>query len=143
MKLGMLAILLALALPATAEPLDEMQAATIYALAHSVSHLPLPTVPPRIHIVSKAKLAALSGDPRTSGLHKQGDIYLDEALDMQDILNASILFHEYIHYMQWVKMGDVQTCLEWRDREIMAYHWQNEVLFKSGVDTIQAPRMEC
>jgi hypothetical protein len=81
--------------------------------------------------------------PTLHSLQIGPEIWFDDALDMQDVYNASILFHEMTHYLQWAKSDFAQTCEEWKDREIMAYHWQNEVLVKSGRHAIQIPTMRC
>lgn len=134
---------------ARAEPLDRLQAATIYGLAHSVSHLPLPDQAPEIHMTSVAAIEAMlvdigvcpRGCPSVKAAQVEGRIYVDETLDMQDVHNAAILLHEMVHYLQWAKDGESQTCEEWRDREITAYQLQNLVLNKAGARMIQAPAM--
>lgn len=150
-------------------PLNDLQAATIYALARSVSHLPLPEVAPVMHPVSKAKLAEKAkeigvcpkGCPTIKAFQIQRDIYFDEALDMQDVQNPAILMHEMIHYLQYndklarrtmigakrraeenLKLtGDAETCQEWVDREVYAYQMQNLVLYKANAQAVQMPAM--
>ena len=132
-----------------AGPLEPDQAALIYGLAHSVSHLPLPDRPPEIHITSAAKIDKMltemgvcpRGCPNVKGAQVGNRVYVDENLDFGNVQNAAILFHEFVHYLQWAKDGEAKTCEEWRDREITAYHLQNLVLHKAGAMLVQAPPM--
>lgn len=132
---------------AKATPLAEDQAALIYALAHSVSHLPLPAEAPEIHMTSAAAIDAMltklgvcpKGCPNVKAAQVENRVYVDEQLDFSDIQNAAILFHEFVHYLQYMKAGEAQTCEEWRDREIVAYQLQNLVLNKAGARMVQAP----
>lgn len=130
-----------------AGPLEADQAALIYGLAHSVSGLPLPEHAPEIHLTSAAAIDKMltemgvcpKGCPSVKAAQIENHVYVDEALDFADIQNAAILFHEFVHYLQWAKFGDAQTCEEWRDREITAYQLQNLVLNKAGASMVQAP----
>lgn len=136
-----------------AKELDEMQVALIYSLVYGVTHLPLPEHPPVIHttthealvVIAKDKLGIRcpTGCPTLKALQVEGNVYLDQELDMQEVQNAAVLFHEFVHYYQWVQNGKAKNCEEWKDREIAAYHWQNEVLFKAGKQLVQPPHMVC
>ena len=135
--------------PTNAAPLAEDQTAMIYALSHSVSHLPLPEHAPAIHLTSHAKIEAMlkeigvcpRGCPGVKAAQIEERVYVDEALDFGDIQNAAILFHELVHYLQWAKDGEAKTCEEWRNREITAYQLQNLVLNKAGARMVQSPAM--
>jgi hypothetical protein len=135
--------------PTNAAELDQMQAATIYGLAHSVSGLPLPQQPPEIHMTSAMAIDKMltemgvcpRGCPSVKAAQVENRIYVDEKLDFQDIQNAAILFHEMVHFLQYAKDGEAKTCEEWRDREITAYQLQNLVLNKAGARMVQAPQM--
>lgn len=123
-----------------AEVTDD-QAATVYALAHSVSHLPLPEKAPTIHMVSgeALQLIACGSTGMCQGIRAMQvgqDIFLDQTLDMSTPRNATILLHEFVHYLQWAKGGMPKNCAEWRDREIVAYQVQNEVLYKIGEELV-------
>ena len=132
-----------------AAELDPLQAATIYGLAHSVSGLPLPEHAPEIHLTTAAAIDHMltemgvcpRGCPSVKAAQVQNRVYVDQALDMQDIQNAALVFHEIVHYLQWAKDGDAKTCEEWRYREITAYQLQNLVLNKAGAHMVQAPTM--
>lgn len=134
---------------ARAEPLDPMQAATIYTLAHSTTHLPLPEVPPTIHMTSADAINKMltetgvcpKGCPSVKAAQIEDSIYVDDKLDFADIQNAAILLHEMVHFLQYAKDGPAKTYSEWRDREIYAYQAQNFVLNKAGARMVQAPAM--
>lgn len=134
-----------------AAPLDEYQAATIYTLVYGVTHLPLPATAPIVRQVSHAKLEAKmieigvcpKGCPSIKAAQIGNEVWLDEALDMMDVNNAAILFHEFVHYYQWAKDGVAKSCEEWVDRELFAYRAQNEVLHKAGHRLVPVPHMVC
>ncbi len=136
---------LGLSMKAPASELQPDQASLIYALAHSVSHLPLPQEPPEIHLTSNAKLQKMAcpGHPCPSikGYQRDNKVFLDAALDYSDVHVAAVVFHEFVHYLQWAKDGPAKTCREYVDREIMAYQLQNVVLVKAGAQLVQAPAM--
>jgi hypothetical protein len=139
-----LLFLLLLPISVLAAPLNDEQAASIYALVYGVTHLPLPLSPPEIHLTTNAKLQEMACNkpcPSIKGFQRENKIYLDQDLDMADVHNAAILFHEMVHYYQWAKSGPAKSCREWVDREIYAYHMQNLVLHKAGAQLVQAPIM--
>ena len=139
-----LLLLLLIPIQLYAAQLNEEQAASIYTMVYGVTHLPLPLRPPEIHLTTNAKLqemACTKPCPSIKGFQKDNKIYLDESLDMADIHNAAVLFHEMVHYYQWAKDGPAKSCREWVDREIYAYQMQNLVLYKAGARLVQAPIM--
>jgi len=132
--------------PGLAAELTQMQATTIYMLAHSVSGYKLPAIAPEIHLVPIQKLRDMVCPGKTCAVHAlqvREKIYLDQDLDMQDIQNASILFHENVHFLQWANKGEAKDCAEWMEREYEAYGLQNHVLEKAGVRLLRLPAMSC
>lgn len=133
-----LALGICLAAPLRAVPLTDMQAASIYAFAYGQYGGALPEREPVIHIVSLSRLRELIGCERcpVRALHQQGVIYLDERLDFERAYDASILLHEYVHYLQWLQYGEVADCKSWLDRERQAYMIQAHVLARVGEDSM-------
>lgn len=126
--------------------LNPMQATTIYLLAHSTSGYKLPDMAPEVHLVPIQKLRDKVCPGKTCAVHalqERERIYLDEALDMQDVQNASILYHEMIHYLQFANKGEAKNCTEWMEREYEAYGLQNHVLEKAGLRLLKLPRLSC
>lgn len=112
------------------------QAGSLYAIAYgSVGHLP--QKPPTIVITQRDKMCAIAdmkpGCP-VRGLQLDDTIYLDETLDFDDPLDASIALHEMAHYVQWDRDGRAKDCNEWIKREEEAYRVQIHALNKIGVD---------
>ena len=128
-----------------AAELQQDQVSLIYALVYGVTHLPLPEHPPVVHTTSNAKLQEMACPskpcPGIRGFQHDNNVYIDEALDMRDVRNAAILFHEFVHYYQWAQKGPAKSCREWVDREVFAYQAQNVVLNKAGAQMVQAPIM--
>jgi len=124
------------ALAADAAGLTREQAASLYLLARSTSHYPLPGAAPEIHLVPIQHLrdrVCPGHSCAVHGLQVENRIYLDEALDMSNLLHASILYHELVHYLQWSARGDAKDCQEYLEREIEAYGLQIAVLAKAGI----------
>lgn len=145
----LLFILLLLGLtPFTAEPaeLTGEQATMIYMLAHSTSHYKLAATAPEIHLVPIQKLRdriCPGKECAIYALQVRERIYLDQDLDMADLFNASILFHENVHFLQWANKGDAKDCSEWMERELEAYGLQNHVLEKVGARRLKMPALTC
>lgn len=132
--------------PTNAAELTELQATTIYLLAHSTSGYKLPEKAPEVHTVPLQVLRDMicRGKPcAVHALQVKEKIYLDQDLDMQDVFNASILFHEAVHYLQWANKGDAKNCEEWMERELEAYGLQNHVLEKAGARHVKLPALSC
>ena len=126
--------------------LNGEQATMIYMLAHSTTHYKLPDVAPEIHLTTKDKLREMVCPGKTcdvKALQVREKIYLDETLDMSDIQNAAILYHEAVHFLQWANRGEAKDCAEWLQRELEAYAMQNHVLEKAGARRIQMPALAC
>ncbi|MGH8629155.1 MAG: hypothetical protein ACREU7_00110, partial [Burkholderiales bacterium] len=103
----------------------------------------LPERAPVIHLVSPSRLRELMGCELcpVRAMHHQGVIYLDEHLDLESAYDASILLHEYVHYLQWIERGDVTDCQVWLERERQAYHIQAHVLDRVGENPMRVVRM--
>lgn len=134
-------ISIALSFRASGAELTQDQGTLIYALAHSVSGYPLAERPPKIKLVPVAELrkAACPSNPvcDVHGMQIADTVYLDDALDMADPYNGTILLHEMVHFLQWSKYGPAKDCLEWLQREMEAYGLQNHVLQKIGLRLVR------
>jgi hypothetical protein len=131
---------------AKAAELTPMQATTIYMLAHSTSGYKLPEIAPEVHLVPLKALRDMVCPGKTCAVHAlqvRERIFLDEALDMQDLNNASVLYHEYVHFLQWANKGEAKDCTEWLQREYEAYGLQNHVLEKAGMRLLKMPALGC
>lgn len=115
----------------------------VYKLAHKISGLPLASNPPTVIKVPLKKLMVVCSKPCPTIKAAQvgNTILVLEDLDMKEIKNLSILFHEMVHYLQWANSGLAKSCDEWVDREISAYQLQNQMLYKSGSQTVQPPSL--
>jgi len=142
-----LLIVLLLPLSVLAAQLNDEQATMIYMLAHSTSHYKLPDKAPEIHLTTLEKLREIAcpNGKKCSpkALQVKDKIYLDETLDMSDIHNAAILYHEYIHVLQYANKGEAKDCEEWLAREYEAYGLQNYVLQRAGVRGVILPSLSC
>lgn len=139
-------LLFLLPLSVLAAPLNEEQATMIYMLAHSTSHYKLPDVAPEVHLTTLEKLREIACPGKKcspKALQVKNRIYLDETLDMSDIQNAAILYHEYIHALQYANKGEAKDCEEWLAREYEAYGLQNYVLQKAGARGVILPSLSC
>lgn len=132
--------------PASASELNADQATTIYLLAHSTSGYKLPATAPEIHLVPLQSLRDKVCPGKECAVHAlqvRDRIYLDQDLDMSDVYNASILFHENVHFLQYANKGEAKDCKEWLEREIEAYGLQNHVLEKAGARHLKMPALSC
>ncbi len=119
--------------------MSELQA-ILLSWAVTLSGYPAPAQPPTIMSVPSAVLraAACGGDPcQVLGWHPPGRvIYLDDRLDpARDLLAASVLVHEAVHYLQQEsgRFGAGHDCASVWTREIEAYGVQREFLHRYGV----------
>lgn len=125
----------AAAVLAAAVPLNDEQAASIYALAYGQYHGKLPDRPPTIRIVPAAELCARYRMPPhcpVLGLYLDSQVLLSDSLDFSKPEDASVLLHEFIHYLQEQAHGPVHDCQTEIQRERQAYLIQAEVLEKAG-----------
>jgi len=126
---------------ARAQDLKDQQAMSIYMLAYGQyggarGGIPMPAAAPVVHKVSQVRLQQLAGCARCPirGYHEAGHVYIDEALDFSNAFDASILLHEFVHYLQYIDRGPKEDCAEWLRREHEAYLIQANVLAKVGED---------
>lgn len=121
----------------SAAELTPEQATHTYAIAYGQAGF-IPEKAPTIHLVNRVKLCRIAGlneACRARGLtDADGVIYLDDTLDFSQPLDASILLHEMVHYVDWAKDGPGTSCEEWVRRERRAYTIQGHALEKVGVD---------
>lgn len=126
---------------ASSEELNENQAKSIYVMTYYlVSHYKFPETGPKIYLVEQKVMQdlACSGAPcPIHGLQIEDKIYLDKKLDMQNLQNASILVHEYVHYFQWYALGKAADCNEKQRREKEAFSVQNHVLYKVNEEPVK------
>jgi len=122
-----------------ASELTPEQGRSIYMLAHSQAGLPLPDRAPTIHVTTQENIRALlgCGRCRPSGAQIKEDVYVDDELDFSKAYDASILLHEFVHYLQWSAAGPAKSCEEWQEREQRAIAVQTRVLAASGADTMR------
>lgn len=117
--------------------LGREQAALLYAIAYGhMGHMPEKA--PEVRIVSRDRLCQLGGlraDCRLSGLEQGGTVYLWEGLDFEAPYDASIALHEFVHAVQFDKLGNAQDCEEKVRREREAYTIQIKALSMAGADT--------
>ena len=130
-------LLLFWCLTASAAELTPEQAFNAYAIAYGHAGF-IPDKPPTIKVVDRPVLCRIAGLPdacRARGLtNVDGVIYLDSALDFADPLDASVLIHELVHYVDWMRDGPAYNCEQWMRREYHAYTIQGQALEKIGVD---------
>jgi hypothetical protein len=119
---------------AAAGELSREQSALIYHLAAEESGLPLPDRAPVIEIVPLARLQEVSQckDCPVRGAQLHGRVYVSDELDFGRCVDASILLHELVHFLQQAKLGPVRDCDDWRERELQAFQAQLQALRKGG-----------
>jgi len=134
-------LLMGFALLASAAPgqVSIEQAALLYAKAYSAytSQHPgfrLPDRAPTIHVTNMVKsygenaygLTCIVKINAVTLRCEAGEVLLSPELDIEgSALHASILFHEYIHYFQWIQHGPVFTEGELLDCE-RSVAWERE-----------------
>lgn len=127
---------------ARSQSLTREQAMYLYAIAYGhVGHIP--DSPPHVQFVPRSRLCEIAGLPSTcrlSGLEQSGSVYVRDDLDMASAYDASIVLHEFVHYVQHSKGGEPRTCEERIRRELEAYDVQIAALERIGADPRQAMR---
>lgn len=134
---------------ATAAPLTELQAKSIYAVAYGQYKGPREWLDkqPNIYLVDQVRIcdiAMLRPTCNVLGISIDGVVYIRADLDFSSTFAAGILLHEYVHHFQWldgkqdavaaaVARGDDSTaCALWSENERQAYEIQIHVLEKAG-----------
>ncbi len=120
---------------AEAAELQQWQANETYALAYGRAGIGIPERAPRIVPKIQADIAArYCGRPcAVRAALIDGEIWLDESMDMADTFNVSVLLHELVHYVQWARYGPATDCLDHRARELQAYAIQIYALERVGI----------
>ncbi len=67
-----------------------------------------------------------------TAVYNDGAIYFDEDYDARHPVWRSILFHEMVHHIQYLKQGNTKTCDAWYKKEHEAYNLQAAYLRKQG-----------
>lgn len=119
--------------PAPAAELTPMQTAGAWVVAYGQFGGPREwlDMAPEINVVPRAVICARFGQHEQCAArasHWPDGIYVDEALDFSDIYVVTILVHEMVHRLQYLKSGPSKDCAEWMRREIQAYTIQGDVL---------------
>lgn len=132
---GLLVVLALFCSAATAAEPSRETFAELYAVAYGkygseVGGMPLPDRAPVLEPVAIGELREILGcaECRPRAVHRAGKIWYDETLDFARLYDRSILIHELIHYLQWVRLGDVSSCAENARRENEAYMLQQRYL---------------
>jgi hypothetical protein len=113
------------------ELLDEAKRLTAY-------HKPIPL--PKIVFLSTSDIQreyCKGSQCEVSAFHRAGVVYLDTKISRDNVLDRSIVVHEFIHYIQKLKVGDTYTCKMWYQKELEAYKLQAQYLYNNN--TSDAP----
>jgi len=66
-----------------------------------------------------------------------GVIYISDTLNPSSDYYDSIIYHETIHVVQFMNLGNAHSCMEWRRREHEAYSLQYMYNSKHNYDTLE------
>jgi hypothetical protein len=96
-----------------------------------------PVPMPRMYSLNEKDLQALyCGNSKkcdvVTAVYDDGAIYFDEDYDAKHPVWRSILFHEMVHHVQYMKQGNTKTCDVWYKKEREAYNLQATYLRKQG-----------
>jgi hypothetical protein len=69
-----------------------------------------------------------------SAIYESGTIYLDNDIDFNNSLDKSIILHELVHHVQWIKYGSTLDCQRWFANEREAYKIQAKYLKSKKID---------
>lgn len=129
-------------MPVRAAEIPATELRDLYAIAYGRAGIGVPEKPPRVYFASPALLRALlrcqDCDPR--GVQIADAVFYRDDLGT-DPLSRSVLVHEFVHYVQWVRYGAATTCEEWAAREAQAYRVQREVLERVDI-SVAVPEIE-
>lgn len=135
-----LIVLLLLATSAFAkeqDPPSPDQIQSLYVIAIGLSGLGVPEKPPQVYRVSRAAICTMLNASETcpaKGFQAADAVFYSNELDFTDAVDSSILGHEMVHYLQWIKSGRAKSRGEHNQRECYAYKIQSEMLSKVGVN---------
>jgi hypothetical protein len=128
-------LLFALLYPSLASAdLTREQAASLYAIAYGQVGF-LPEDSPTIYLMPAEELDELvcKKPCGAKAAQVEANIYLLDTLDMTNPMNASILLHELVHFVQWKQHGPAKDCDDYHDREVEAYKIQFDALARLGI----------
>lgn len=128
---------------AKAADLSPGQGMTIWVMTWGQTHfihegdVELLNNPPTIHLMDQAALCNFWGRTLEScgplkAVQFEDSIRVLETLDFDTALDASIILHEMVHYVQWYKHGASSGCDAFNANEKEARKVQAEVLAYSG-----------
>jgi hypothetical protein len=129
---------------AGAGELAKEQAAVLYAIAYSHVGGNLPDKAPTIRLVDRAVLQAIAcngANCPVRGYQRGADVFVDASLNFADPLDAAVLLHELVHFLQFARAGPAQDCHEWQRRERQAYLVQAHELERLGLDAVNVLRV--
>lgn len=118
------------------DPPGPEQIQSLYMLAVGHAGIGVPEKAPRVYRVSNKTLCVLANRPencRVLGIQAADAVFYSEELDFTKAFDSSILLHEFVHYLQWSKSGNIKSQFEQRARECQAYKVQAEVLGKLNI----------
>ena len=119
-----------------AREIDSNETMEIYRLAQSLSHIPAPSYPPAIYLATVEQMSAAICPDRgcpVQGFQSGVNIYIDKDLDLSEPFSATVLLHEFVHFLQYAKYGVARNCAENMLRERQAYAVQNEALARAHI----------
>jgi hypothetical protein len=133
-----LLLLLLISGAAHAGPFHAEQLEGLYVLAIGRAQLGVPERPPQVYRVSKSVLQTIAcRRPCEARAVQIADaVFYRDDMNPNDTIDASILAHEFVHYLQWIKHGPVDDgdCLGKAARERQAYQVQRELLERAGIE---------
>lgn len=118
------------------DPPGPEQIRDLYVLAVGHAGIGVPLVAPNVYRVSNKTLCVLANRQDTCkvlGIQAADAVFYSNELDFTKPLDSSILLHEFVHYLQWAKSGNIKSTFEQRARECQAYKVQAEVLGKLNI----------
>lgn len=118
------------------DPPGPEQLHSLYLIAVGHTGIGVPEKPPKVYRVSRKTLCVLTSRPEkctVMGLQAADAVFYSDELDFTKAFDSSILLHEFVHYLQWAKSGNVKDEFEKRTRECQAYKVQAEVLGKLNI----------
>lgn len=142
MKRLILALALFFSLSAYAGVPTPEQARSVWVLAWGETHSlhngdrTILDNPPNLNIMRQPPLCALWGLQPNCGLLgltiSENEILLSELIDFRTPFGGSIIFHEFVHIIQYRTRGKPQTCEQRNEYEKQAHEMQAAVLIKVG-----------
>lgn len=104
-----------------------------YGSAHG--GMPWPDKRPAVRVVRQEEICRAAHYPEPcaiKGYYTEGVILLIDTLDFSNVEDTTVLLHEYVHWLQELRLGPAKDCLDNLEREIEAYRLQANVLLKVG-----------